>query len=368
MNSTSDPRKPGDPTNSRQVENQSEGRSKSAAQLPHVYQSYPPQPGLEHNHPHSHGPGQEHAHAHSAGHHDHGHSHDHDHSFNGSLKALAVTLTMTATIFVAQVIGGLWSGSLALLSDAMHMLSDSTGLLIALVAILIGRKAATAQATFGYRRVEVIAALVNAVVVTGISVWIVVRALGRLGGDHEIETGVMLVVAVVGLLANAVSALILMRRQHDSLNMKGAYLHVLSDLLGSVAVIIAGVIIAFTGWTAADTIASLLIASLVLPRALKLLWTSLSVLLNRAPEGMDTEEIEAALDDLPGVYSVHDLHVWTTDGTEALATCHLVLKEPTHIGDCRVLDAAQEKLREFGIEHSTIQLEQKCHKNHEIVC
>ncbi|WP_111726441.1 cation diffusion facilitator family transporter [Corynebacterium renale] len=366
MNSTSDPRNPGDPTNSRQDENHSEGRPQSATQRPRVYQSYPPQRAHEHTHTHSHGPGQQHSHSHGADHHNH--NHDHNHSFNGSLKALTVTLTMTATIFVAQVIGGLWSGSLALLSDAMHMLSDSTGLLIALVAILIGRKAATAQATFGYRRVEVIAALVNAVVVTGVSVWIVVRALGRLGGDHEIETGVMLIVAIVGLLANAVSALILMRRQHESLNMKGAYLHVLSDLLGSVAVIIAGIIIAFTGWTAADTIASLLIAALVLPRALKLLWTSLSVLLNRAPENMDTEEIEAALAGLPGVYSVHDLHVWSTDGTEALATCHLVLEEPTHIGDCRVLDAAQEKLREFGIEHSTIQLEQKSHKDHEIVC
>lgn len=297
----------------------------------------------------------------------HAHGHGHSHAPSGSLKALLVTLTMTATIFIAQVIGGLLSGSLALLSDAMHMLSDSTGLLIALVAILIGRRAATARATFGYRRVEVIAAVVNAATVIAASVWIVVSALGRFGGDHEIDTGLMLIVAIIGLIANAISAAILMRHQHDSLNMRGAYLHVLSDLAGSVAVIIAGGVIYFTGWTAADAIASLLIAALVLPRALRLLTDSVAVLLNHAPATIDTGEVTRQLEALPGVASVHDLHIWSTDGNEPLATCHLVLAEQ-HQAGCDILDAAQAKLREFGIEHSTIQLEEGSHVGHEKIC
>lgn len=299
--------------------------------------------------------------------HGHGHEHGHSHAPSGSLKALLVTLTMTATIFIAQVIGGLLSGSLALLSDAMHMLSDSTGLLIALVAILIGRRAATARATFGYRRVEVIAAVVNAATVIAVSVWIVVSALGRFGGDHEIDTGLMLIVAIIGLIANAISAAILMRHQHDSLNMRGAYLHVLSDLAGSVAVIIAGGVIYFTGWTAADAIASLLIAALVLPRALRLLTDSVAVLLNHAPATIDTGEVTRQLEALPGVASVHDLHIWSTDGNEPLATCHLVLAAQ-HQAGCDILDAAQAKLREFGIEHSTIQLEEGSHVGHEKIC
>ncbi len=299
--------------------------------------------------------------------HHHEHGHGHGHAPGGSLKALVTVFTLTATIFLAQLVGGLLSGSLALLSDAMHMLSDSTGLLIALVAILIGRRAATHRSTYGYRRVEVLAAMINAAVVTGVSVWIVISALRRIGGHHPIDTGLMLTVAFVGLAANAVSALILVRRQHESLNMRGAYLHVLSDLLGSVAVIIAGLIIHVTGWLPADTIASLLIAALVLPRALRLLSDTLSVLLEQAPRGVDTRAVEQALAEVPGVLATHDLHVWTTDGTEPLATCHLVI-EDGDLSHCEVLHAAQETLRHFGITHSTLQLERVDHSSHENIC
>ncbi|EPD71069.1 cation diffusion facilitator family transporter [Corynebacterium pyruviciproducens ATCC BAA-1742] len=317
---------------------------------------------------HSHEHDVDHNHSHAHGHdHGHGHGHDHNHEFKGSLKALLVTFSMTATIFVAQVIGGLISGSLALLSDAMHMLSDSTGMLIAMTALFIGRKAATPRATYGYRRVEVIAAMINALVVTGVVASIVYNAIKRFGADYEIQTGMMLIIAIIGLLANGIGALILMKRQNDSLNMKGAYLHVLSDLLGSVAVIIAGIIIRFTGWTHADSIASLIIAAMVLPRALGLLKDSVSVLLNRVPKDIDAEEIMETLEALPHVQAAHDLHVWTTDGNDPLATCHIVVAESVHT-DCDVLDAVQAALREFGIEHSTIQLERPAHINHEMVC
>ncbi len=321
-----------------------------------------------------------HDHDQDRGHHDHDHGHgSHSHAPSGSLRALTGVLALTGTIFFAELIGGLVSGSLALLSDAMHMLSDSTGLIIALVAMIVGRRAATDRATYGHRRVEVLAAMVNATAVTAISVWIVVRAIARLGGHHPIDTGLMLTVAVIGLAANAISAFILVRRQHESLNMRGAYLHVLSDLIGSVAVIIAGLIIRFTGWLPADTIASLFIAALVLPRALRLLWDSVSVLMNRVPRGVDTHEVEAALRELPGVVGVHDLHIWSTDGTEPLATCHLVVDAaaiaPSLCGadgepcaSCPVLDTAQARLRDFGISHSTIQLERAGHPRNEEIC
>ena len=301
--------------------------------------------------------------------HDHGHSHE-----NSSARALLIAFTMTATIMIFQIIGGLIAGSLSLISDAMHMLSDSTGLLIAVVAMFIGRRAASAKATYGNRRVEVLAALINSLVVMGVSVLIVVRAFARFGSDHEIETGVMMGVALVGLLANMVSAAVLFRRRHDSLNLRGAYLHVLSDMLGSVAVIIAAGIIFLTGWTAADAIASLVIAALVLPRAYGLAKNSLTALLEHTPVDHDFHEVSKSLQDIPHVTSVHDLHIWTLDGSKALATCHLVVEDQEDnplsfsASSDEILTAAQAKLRELGISHSTIQIEATGHLDAEETC
>ncbi len=312
--------------------------------------------------------GQTHGHDHS-----HSHSHDHAHGLGGThttdapLRALVVALLITGTVFLAELVAGLVSGSLALLSDAMHMLSDSTGLILALVAMILGKREVTRRSTYGHRRIEVVAAMVNAAVVTGVVVWILVQAVGRFGGGHEVDAPLMITVAVIGLVANALSALVLVRHRDASLNMRGAYLHVLTDLLGSVAVIVAGVVILLTGWTAADTIASVAIVALVAPRSLRLLVESVSVLLNRVPEDIDPEEVEQRLRTVPGVSDVHDLHIWSTEGVNTLATCHLVVdseREP----DCDVLDVAQARLRELGIEHSTIQLEQPEHRWHEEIC
>jgi cobalt-zinc-cadmium efflux system protein len=295
-------------------------------------------------------------------------AHDHDHR-DAPLRALGIAALITGTVFLAELIGGLVSGSLALLSDAMHMLSDAAGLVVALLAALVGRKAASASATFGYRRVEVLAALLNALVVTGVVVWILVQALGRLGGHHDIDTTLMLAVAVVGLVANAASAWVLSRHREDNLNIRGAFLHVIADMLGSVAVIIAALVIRFTGWAHADTVASVAIVAFVLPRALSLLWQTLGVLMEKAPRGVDTREVERALTRLPGVIAVHDLHVWSTDGQTPLATAHLVVDEAcVPAGECGVLGSAQEALRELHIEHSTIQLEHPGHIEHEAVC
>lgn len=297
-----------------------------------------------------------------------GRGHDHSHAPK-SLRALFTVIVLTSVIFFAELIGGLVSGSMALLADAMHMLSDSTGLIIALVAMLIGRKAASTSATYGYRRVEVLAAMVNATVVSVISVVIVVQAVMRLGGDAVINTDMMLIVAAVGLVANGVSALVLMRHQHGNLNMRGAFLHVLSDMFASVAVIVAGLIIRFTGWTFADTIASLVIAAIILPRSLRLLRDAVEVLLERVPRGVDTDRIERDLRRLGCVDDVHDLHVWSLDGNEMLATVHLVVQPAALRSDnCRVLDRADEVFGEYGIGHSTIQLEHPDHLDHESDC
>lgn len=281
--------------------------------------------------------------------------------------ALAAVLGLTSVIFLAELVAGIVSGSLALLSDAMHMLSDSTGLMLALAAILIARRGRTRQATYGYRRVEVLAAAVNAIVVAAICIYVVFGAIRRFGSAENIDVSVMLTVAAVGLVANGISAVILIRRQHESLNLRGAYLHVLTDLLGSIAVIVAGLIIWLTGFIVADTIASFLIAALVLPRSLELLAQSVNVLLERAPESVDPAEVERRLAGLGGVIAVHDLHLWSTDGTDVLCTCHLVVEQENYAG-CPILDSAHDTLTDLGITHATIQIELPGHANHEWVC
>lgn len=295
-------------------------------------------------------------------------SHHHDHSLGDTpLRPLLAALGITVVVLVVQLVGAVLSGSLALMSDSMHMLSDSTALILAAVAALIGRRAATARATFGHRRVEVIAALINAAVVIAVTVWIAAQAVLRLGSHSEIDGPVMFVVAVIGLLANAASAAILWRFQEASLNVRAAFLHVLADLLGSVFVIIAAGVIYVAGWSWADTVASLLIVAMVLPRAVTLLWDSSTVLLERAPKSVDVAAVTEALRPVEGVADIHDLHIWSMDGTTPLATCHVVVdKHETAPG--AVLDRVQQRLSALGIHHSTIQIEEPGHRAHEHYC
>lgn len=296
--------------------------------------------------------------------------HDHDHSVSGTpLRPLLAALAITVGIFVVQLVGSILSGSLALMSDSMHLLSDSTALILAAVAALLGRRAATERATFGHRRVEVIAALVNAATVIAVTGWIAVQAVARFGesGHAPVDSRMMFVVAVVGLLGNAASAAVLWRHQESSLNVRAAFLHVVADLLGSGFVIVAAGVIFFTGWTGADTIASLVIAAMVLPRAVRLLWDSSEVLLERAPKSVDTAAVSAALLGVDGVGEIHDLHIWSTDGTTALATCHVVV-DKRYGPDSAVLDRVQATLSGLGIHHSTIQIEEPGHHAHEHYC
>jgi cobalt-zinc-cadmium efflux system protein len=309
----------------------------------------------DHAHDHSHSQTPDHSHDHG-----HGHGHGHDHPAPRG-RALWVVIAMTAVIFLAEVVGGLVSGSLALLADAGHMLSDAGGLIIAACAILIGQRRATTRATYGFRRAEVIAAAVNAGAVAVIAVWIAVSALRRFGDPEEVTTGLMAGIAVVGLVANIVSAVVLHRSAGESLNLRGAYLHVLADLLGSVAVIVAAVVISVTGWTWVDPLASLGIAALILPRSWNLLRTAVGVLMENAPASFDPVAIRDDILRVDGVEAVHDLHVWSVDGENAMASVHVVSADR----DPGVLDRVRAVITDRGVGHITVQLEEPEHRDHE---
>ncbi|MDO4911894.1 MAG: cation diffusion facilitator family transporter, partial [Corynebacterium sp.] len=295
--------------------------------------------------------------------HVHNHGHGHAHPMPKSLGVLMAVLGMSGIIFVAEVIAGLYSGSLSLLADSAHMFSDILGLVVAAAAIWFGQRKSNVVATFGNRRAEVMAAAFNAIFVSVVCIWIVWEAIERFRSHEEINTGVMISVAVIGLVANLVGALMLVNRQEESLNLKGAYLHVLSDLFGSIAVVIAGVIIWLTGFYLADTIASLVIAAIIIPRTWQLLRQSLRVLMEWAPDHIDNAEVIRALEELDGVEAVHDLHLWSVDGNEALCTAHLVVTDLEK--NCEILCQANEVLKGLGIGHSTIQVESVTHSAHE---
>lgn len=288
----------------------------------------------------------------------HDHSHAHGHATGVRGKALWFVIILTSTIFVAQVIGGVVSGSLALLADAGHMLSDVGGLLVAAFAMALGSRPATTRSTYGFRRAEVLAAAVNAGAVAVIGVWIAVAAFRRMGeGPEEIRTGLMLTVAVVGLLANVISAIILHRSAGESLNMKGAYLHVLVDLLGSVAVIIAAVIMTFTGWFWVDAVASLIIAAMILPRAWGLMKEAGTVLMEQVPAHVDPVAVQESVLAAPGVYGAHDLHIWSVDGETSMATVHVVVAESEGVDEASVRRAVRKVFSDKGIGHVTVQTE-----------
>lgn len=301
-------------------------------------------------------------HTHSA-HSDHDHSHDHS-QVRG--KRLWFVIALTSIVFLAEVVGGVLSGSLALLADAGHMLSDAGGLIVAACAMIIGSRPATRRSTYGFRRAEVLAAAVNAGAVCVIAVWIAVSAFRRMGEGVQVETGMMAGFAVVGLIANVISALILSRAQGESLNMRGAYLHVLADLMGSVAVIVAAVIIGLTGWLWVDPVASLILAVLILPRSWALLKTAAAVLMESVPEHVDLPALRDEVIAVPGVQDVHDLHIWSVDGESAVASIHVVTAvEGAETSHCALLDRVQEVFRAHGIDHMTVQVEGLGHEGHE---
>jgi len=282
---------------------------------------------------------------------------------------LLLVLALTSTVVVVEALGAWWSGSLALLADAGHMLTDAAGIVIALSASLIATRPPSPRRTFGYHRVEILAALLNAFVLLGLCGYLAYAGISRLVDPTDVEAGKMLVFAVVGLVANLTSVALLTRRKDSSLNMKGAYLEVLSDAFGSLAAIIAAVIVLTTGFLRADSIASLLIAVLVLPRAWALLAEVLGVLLEATPQGLDIEDIRHHLGHAEGVVDVHDLHAWTiTSGMPALSAHVTVTDEALRTrGVGQILDDLTHCVAEdFGIDHATFQVEPESHRDHEL--
>lgn len=271
-------------------------------------------------------------------------------------RRVSLALVMTSIYFVAEVAGGVWTNSLALLSDAGHMFSDMASLGLSLFALRMAARPVTARRTFGYHRLEILAALAN-----GLSLWLVVgvifhAAYGRLLDPPPVYGHGMLVVASIGLLVNLAVGAVLYGSAQRSLNIRGAFLHVLSDALGSLGAIAAGAIMIFTGWALADPLISVLIGLLILHASWRLMRESISILMQSVPEGIDIEEVRAAMTEVSGVVKVHDLHVWeVTSGISTLSVHAVVLpgKNFEH-----VLDGMEKILKErFRIEHTTIQLE-----------
>jgi cobalt-zinc-cadmium efflux system protein len=275
-----------------------------------------------------------------------------------------MVFVITTAILVLEVIGGLVSGSLALLADAGHMLTDAAGIGLALLAIWFAARPATPERTFGYFRVEILAAVVNAVLLFGVAAFVLVEAWRRLQEPPEVASGLMLTVALVGLVANAVSMWLLSRGQAESLNLRGAYLEVLGDLLGSAAVLVAAAVIALTGFLAADPIVSAVIGVALLPRTWRLLREAVDVLLEATPKGVDMAEVRRHLLEAPGVADVHDLHAWTITSGLPVLSAHVVVDRNAE-GD-KVLDGLGACLAgHFDIEHCTFQLERPEHRDHE---
>lgn len=274
----------------------------------------------------------------------------------GHRKRLIAVFGLTLSIFLVEVIGGLVSNSLALLADAGHMFTDVFGIGFALAAIWIAGRPATSERTFGYLRLEILAAVANALLLFGVSAYVLYEAWRRLFEPPEVASGLMLAVAVIGLIANAISLYLLREAQGHSLNMRGAYLEVMGDLAGSVAVIVAAIVIALTGWTQADAVASAAIGLLIIPRTWSLLREALDVLLEATPKGINLEMVREHILEAPGVSGVHDLHAWTITSGMNVVSAHVVLEEEAKPGD--ILDHLGMCLSDdFDVKHSTFQLE-----------
>jgi cobalt-zinc-cadmium efflux system protein len=293
-----------------------------------------------------------------AGHHHH-HHHGHGHVHTSNRRRLGVVLALVASYMVAEAVGGWLAGSLALLADAGHMLSDAAALALALFASWITTRPATPQRTFGYHRTEILAALANGVTLVAISLVIFVEAFERIRDPQPVQGALVMGIALGGLLVNGIGMWVLHGGRDDNLNVRGAWLHMLGDALGSVGAVVGGALVYFRGWTWVDPVVSVLIGLLVIYSSWGLLRESVSVLLEGTPSHIDLHEVRSAMLQVPDVEAVHDLHVWTiTSGMEAMSG-HVIVADP---GERRpsadILADLHRMLHDrFGLHHLTIQLE-----------
>lgn len=270
-------------------------------------------------------------------------------------RGLRVALGITLLFMAAEFVGGWLAHSLALLADAGHMLGDGASLVLALFMAWIAQRPATPQKTYGYLRVEIFAALLNSIALFAIAGWIVWEAAGRLRAPVEVHAPIMMVIAAAGLLANVAAMRVLHHGHRHSLNVRGAYLHVVSDLLGSIGTLIAGAVIAFTGWTTADPLISIVIALLILVGAWRLLRESVDVLLEATPKHVSVGQVEQRIASIPGVSEVHDLHVWTVTSGMVAMTGHAVVADPARTQG--VLETIRDRMGALDIHHVTMQIE-----------
>jgi len=277
---------------------------------------------------------------------------------NNQKRSLIAALVVIFLIFFVELFGGFASNSLALISDAGHMLTDSMALLLALLATIFAAQPATKERSYGFYRLEILSALFNGSLLTLISVFIFYQAFQRFFHPPEVQSGLMLMIATIGLLANVGAAVILVRGSKENLNVQGAFLHVLSDMAASVGVIIGGVIIHFTRWNFVDPIIGILIAILILRGALRLVSDSVNILLEAAPKGVAMEEVASTIKGVKGVRGLHDLHVWTiTSGLNAISA-HIVIEDSEAERASQILREINEVLKsKFAISHATFQTE-----------
>jgi len=310
------------------------------------------------------------AHPHNDNHeHDHGHEHDLDQGLlkvpGGGKKDLLIAFSITLLMMVAEVIGGLLSNSLALLSDAGHMLTDNLALLLSFFAMTFASLPATDRKTFGFYRLEILAAFVNGIVLVLISLYIIYHAYLRMIHPQPVQGMLMLVIAVIGLIANIIGALFLFKHSHTSLNIRGAYLHIVGDALSSIGVVIGGVIILYTGWYLIDPILSIMISLVIIYGAWSLVKESVNILLESAPAHMNIDTIAAEVAKIEGVREAYHIHLWSiTSGVYALSA-HVLIDDQL-VSDSRALNDRIRKLlsEKFKILHSTIQLEcSRCDMN-----
>lgn len=294
----------------------------------------------------------------SSGHgHSHGIGHGHEQDAGPSdrtIRRMGISLAVLGVFLLLEAGVGVWIGSLALLADAGHMLTDVVGVSMGMVALVLARRGSAAAArTFGWHRAEVLTAMANAVLLLGVAAWVMYEAINRIGDTPEIPGAPLILTALAGLAANIVVMLLLRADAKGSLAVRGAYMEVLADALGSVGVLVAGVLVLAFGWSFADVIVGVLISLWVVPRAVRLAAESLRILTQASPSHLDVDAVRADLAALPGVSGVHDLHVWTLTTGMDVATVHLVSDHDANW----VLDSARTTLSSHGLDHATVQVE-----------
>lgn len=299
----------------------------------------------------------------------------HDHGRAGSRESdrrrLAWALAITLAVLIVELVGAAVTGSLVLLADAGHLVTDSLGLVAALVAAVLTRRPPTQRRTFGLGRAEILAAALNALLLLAVAGLVVFEAVSRLADPPPVPGLPLLLIGAMGLVGNLVALAVLAGGDRRNLNLRGALLEVLGDVLGSVAVLVAAALVLTTGWLTADPAASLLIAALIAPRALSLLRETAHVLLEGTPRELDAAEVDAELRSVPGVVGVHDLHLWTITSGRHAVSAHLVVNGAAVVrcGQSSVLDRASAALHDrFGLAHSTLQVEHDDHADHEHTC